>query len=126
MFPCKKALHLFVIFAAPGPVIALSVTSHPTAIALIVTWQPPTGPTRPPIEGYKVQYRITPGGQWSKAVTKRKQIIRCTLSKLQPATTYEVQVWAFSRIGEDEVSKRVVSETTGGRECLLYTVAFNA
>ena len=116
-FTCKKALHLFFIYPAPGPVMALNVTTHPTNIALIVTWRPPTGPTRPPVIGYKVQYRKAPDGEWSKAVQTRKQMK--TLSDLKPATNYEVQVWAFSSIGEDPLSKRMDSGTTGGRECTV-------
>ena len=94
----NNILYCFV-HAAPGPVTALSVTSHPTAIALIVTWQPPTGPNSLPVEGYTVQYRESPNGEWSRVVQTSAQTNQYTLSGLQPATTYDVQVWAFSSIG---------------------------
>ena len=117
----QKALHslYFFIYPAPGPVTALSVTSHPTAIALIVSWQPPTGPSIPPVEGYKVQYRESPNGQWSEVVQTSAETNHYTLSGLQPGTAYDVQVWAFSSIGEDPLTKRTDSDTTGRRECLL-------
>ena len=117
--PMQEGFTFLHFYAAPGPVMALNVTSHPTTIALIVTWQPPTGPTRPLVEGYKVRYREAPDGQWSSVVQISAQRNQYTLSGLQPATTYEVQVWAYSSIGEDLSSKRMDSRTTGGRESLL-------
>ena len=114
----KNIIYCFV-YAAPGPVTALSVTSHPTNISLIVTWQPPRDPDRLPVEGYKVQYRQLPNEEWNEAVITSAQTNQYILSGLKPATTYEVQVWAFSTSGADPLNKRTDSETTGGREWLL-------
>ena len=118
-FISQLILNYVFVYADPGPVTALNVTSHPTAIALIVTWQPPTDPNRLPVKGYKVQYRKLPNGRWSNPKTTQKNGYNVTSLRLKPETTYEVQVWAFSSIGEDPLSKRTDSGTTGGRESLL-------
>jgi hypothetical protein len=78
----------------PSPVTGLGVANSDES-GFTLSWQPPTGGSAP--KKYAVQYRPT-GGAWRNATTG-VETPRFMLVGLDPATAYDVQVFALNDAG---------------------------
>ena len=68
------------------------------ATTLVPTWTAPENPGRPQITGYEVAYGATAGGHW-QTLTFGAGATSATLTALQPATEYWIQIRAVNGDG---------------------------
>jgi hypothetical protein len=75
---------------ASGSVQALTVRSHGTQIALVVTWRPPSDITNP--TGYRLRNRKTPSSTWSSTKEIGSQQTQYTITGLEEGSSLVVGV----------------------------------
>ncbi len=87
--------------AEPPPAPAAPTFPASTANSLSVSWSAPAITGRPAIDDYDVRWRVkTPSGSWIELAGADSTATAATITGLDAATTYEVQVRATNAEGD--------------------------
>ena len=102
----------------PGQVTSLQVRPSTALFGLNITWGPPSGSNYPTPVTYQLRYCERPSsgspGGWSSTVQRTATQRQYTTPVLRPGTTYEVEVWAVSAVGNG----RSISRTANTLQCM--------
>ncbi|KAJ8261204.1 hypothetical protein COCON_G00169270 [Conger conger] len=98
--------------SAPGNITCLEVTST----SLVIAWRPVSEEAaRGFLLGYTIHYTENGKEQNTSVVIDSAGVDRCTLSNLKSQTAYEVQLSAFTAVGQGVRSTSLYFETTNSR-----------
>ena len=84
------------------------VQNHPTSMT--VSWTPPVDAGRPAVTSYDLQYKKTGESAWTAGPQGETEAI-ATLTRLDPSTTYQVQVRANNDEGAGPWTSSLTSST---------------
>ena len=104
---------IFTAVPAAGAVTSLEVRPSTTKYGLVITWEPPSGSNYPTPVTYRVRYRERPSsgppGSWSSTAERSATQREYTTPILKSGTTYEVEVWAVTSIGNGTSTTKAAS-----------------
>lgn len=96
------------------PSIVSFFTKVLNSTAVQIYWELPSKPGK--LEGFKLSHRVVPQEQFGPEELFPSQINTHTISHLEPAAVYEIQLIAFNGNGDSIGNKRLVSLAESGTE----------